>query len=69
MLIISTLILSVSFFTQVAVLAAPIPLNGVPIDTRATSYYDALFGRTSMAQPTSDQTPPVQSGMFASTKW
>ena len=69
MLIIPTLLLSVSFLTQVAVLAAPIPPNGVSIDTRAP-YDDALFSRTgtdgSNAPP--NKTPPgLGSGTFAST--
>ena len=45
MLIISSLLLAISFLTQIAVLAAPIPLDGVFLDTRAPSNDDALFSR------------------------
>ena len=40
MLIISSLLLVVPFLTQVAVLAAPIPLDGLSLDARADD--DAL---------------------------
>ena len=49
MLIISSLLLVVPFLTQVAVLAAPIPLNGLSLDARADD--DALFSRARKPQP------------------
>ena len=46
MLIISPLLLAISFLTQIAVLAAPIPLNGISLNARALSFNDiALFSR------------------------
>ena len=46
MLIIPSLSLAICFLTQVAVLAAPIPLNGISLNTRALLLNDdALLSR------------------------
>ena len=60
-------LLAVSFLTQVAVLAAPIPLNGVSLNARgrASSLNDVLFSRSGQGEPPVPPVPSVPSGTFA----